>query len=111
MDPIWAHDPIQMCSGTVDCIEWEPGTEWWWCRKCGKCSNSQYLVHYVVMTPGHYLDLSYAQFMARRKTQGFPVAESEDQARHIMGVALRVAAANRPESFAKLVSSILQLSE
>lgn len=109
LDPIWAHDSIEKCAGTINDVEWEPGTEWWWCRKCGKCSNAHYLGHYIVETPRHYLDLSYKQFMTRRRTQGFPVAEAEDQARHIMGVALRVAAADRPESFGRLVENILQL--
>lgn len=111
MDPIWAHDTTQKCTGKAYDIEWEPGTEWWWCRACGKVSNSHYLEHYVVEEPGRYFDLSLAHFMERRKTQGLPVAEAEDQAHHIMGLALRVAAAHRPEALARLMDSVLRLGE
>lgn len=111
VDPIWAHDTITECSATHEDIEWEPETGWWWCRKCGKCSNAHFLEHIVVESPKRYYDLSLEQFMRRRSTQGFPSAEAEDQALHIMGVALRVAASKRPEAFARLVDDILQLSE
>lgn len=111
VSPTWAHDTIIKCEATVDDIEWEPSSSWWWCRKCGHCSKSHYLEHRVVEAPKQYFDLSIDQFLRRRSTQGLPSAEAEDQALHIMGVALRVAAAQRPESFARLVESILQLGE
>lgn len=109
IDPIWANDTVTQCEATVDDIEWQLGTTWWWCRRCGKCSNLQYLEHYIVEAPKQYYDLSLEQFLKRRETQGFPSAEAEDQALYIMGVALRVAASKRPEAFAGLVDSILRL--
>jgi len=111
IDPLWANDTLIQCDATIDDLEWEPQTSWWWCRKCGGCSNLHYVEHRVVETPKHYYDLSFSQFMKRRSTQGFPSAEAEEQAFHIMGVALRVAASKQPEAFAGLVDGILQLCE
>ena len=111
LDPIWASDTLVRCESTVDQMQWEAESGWWWCRKCGHCSNLHYMVHYVVESPKAYHELSLQQFFARRETQGFPYTDAHDQALHIAGVALRVAASKRPEEFAKLVDDILELAD
>jgi hypothetical protein len=111
IDPIWANDTLVQCAATVADLEWEPGTPWWWCRKCGKCSNLSYLEHFKVETPEYYYDLSLSHFLRRRQTQGLQAAEANNQAMHIMGVVLRVAASMPPVAFEKLVDNILQLGE
>lgn len=111
IDPIWAGDTVELCPANEDSIEWEPDSDWWWCRQCGHCSNLHYLVHHVVESPRAYYELSMKQFLTRRKTQGFPSKEAEEQAFYIMGIALRVAASERPEELSRLADKILRLCE
>lgn len=109
LDPIWADDTIIKCSATIHDLEYEPGTNWWWCTKCGKCSSAYFLEHYIVEAPRRYYELSFNQFIKRRSTQGLSNEEAIDQAYHVMGIVLRAAASKRPEDLIKLAEEILQL--
>lgn len=110
VDPLWAKDTLLIkCEATTDDLMWEATSDWWWCKLCGHCSNMYHITHYIAEVPKTYYDLSLAQFLTRRGTQGLPERCAEEQACHVAGVALRVAASKRPEEFAKLVDSILAL--
>lgn len=110
IDSIWAGDSLELCGSDADTIEWEASGSWWWCRKCGHSSNATVLTHYTVETPQLYRDLSMTHFIKRRGTQGLSDEVAMDQATHITGVALRVAASHRPSEFAGLVDKILELA-
>lgn len=111
IDPIWADDTLTICEATTDELMWESNSNgWWWCTKCGHCSNMHNTTHYIVESPEVYHQKSLTQYYKRRTTQGFPKQEAHDQALHIAAVALRVAASKRPEEFAKLVDDIIALA-
>ena len=110
IDSIWAKDTLTLCGADADSIEWEASGSWWWCRKCGHCSNAHRIEHYTVESSERYYDLSLDQFMTRRETQELGEDVAVNQSLHIMGVALRVAASHRPEEFAGLVDKILELA-
>ena len=110
VDSIWARDTLVVCDASTDKLQWEAESDWWWCRECGHCSNLHVITHYIAESPSHYYNLSLEQFYRRRETQGFPQDDAVNQALHITGVALRVAASKRPEDLAKLAQDILALA-
>jgi len=111
VSPMWAKDTMVVCSASVDELEWESNTDWWWCLRCGHCSNMHNNMHYVVESPESYHKLSLEQFYKRRTTQEYPKREAHEQALHIAAIAIRVAASKRPEEFAKLVDDIIALAD
>lgn len=112
VSPMWANDDLIVCLASVAELEWEANSSgWWWCLRCGHCSNMHNITHYVVESPERYHQLSLSQFYKRRDTQKFPRHDAHDQALHIAAIAIRVAASKRPEEFAKLVEDIIALAD
>ena len=108
LDPMWAGAERPECKATVDDINWEGETGFWWCRKCGYCSNGQRLGHCIPQNPVDYLRDSKALFTEQRRKQGLSDDEIQLQMDHITGVVLREAAARTPQEFALYIATFLQ---
>lgn len=106
LQPGWVKEPTA-CTGE---IEYEAGTKWWWCKACGHCSCLHMHTHYKPVHPSDYYKDSLNYFYQERERQGVSKALAEQQAQHVMGVALRMAASLHPEELAKYVDEYVLLS-
>ena len=90
LDPIWVPGPGDMlCNGEVD---WEGGTQWWVCTKCGYVGSAFTQKHKPVQHPTIYFLYSLLFFFLKRK-QDVPVFNTRMcQALFVAGASLRYAA-------------------
>lgn len=86
-------------------------SKWWVCQKCGYCSCWSNTTHCRPEHPEDYYKESLEFFYRRREEQGLTREQAKDQAHHIIGVALRMAAKLHPEDLARYVDQHLLLSD
>lgn len=106
LHPGWTAEPI-LCGGN---IEYEGSTLWWWCTSCGHCSCLATTKHYRAEHPNDYYKASLEYFYKERARQGVSTTLAEQQAKHVMGVALRMAASLHPEELGRYVDEHVLLS-
>lgn len=90
LDPTWTPGKGDMlCDGEA---EWEPGTSWWVCMKCGYVGSAYTTRHKPIQHPFTYLLHSLAFFFlkTRKATPSFDTQLC--QAFFVTGAALRYAA-------------------
>lgn len=86
LDPTWEPGPRDLlCGGEV---EWEPGTRWWVCQKCGFVGSSCSQRHRSAESPISFLLDSIRFFTAKRGNS----QRTLHQMAFIAGTALRYAA-------------------
>ena len=91
LDPTWEPGPRDaLCDGEVD---WEGGTRWWVCQKCGYVSDLFTNKHRPIQHPFEFLLESISFFQAKRK--GIDPRVALEQMAFIAGTALRYAAVAR----------------
>ena len=108
LDPTWHGKELPVCKGN---IEWEKESKWWWCRDCGYCSNWSTPTHYVPDHPSQAYKRNLEFFYQQRAKQGISKKLADEQALHIMAVALKAAAVTHPMLLSKLADRILQEAE
>ncbi len=88
LDPAWSPGPTDaQCDGDVD---WEPGTHWWFCKKCGRVSSLNFLRHKPVQSPFVFLLEAISFFQSKR--QALAPKTVMEQMAFVAGTALRYAA-------------------
>ena len=103
LDSLWREDhPI--CLATVDDLEWEENSHWWWCRKCGHCSNAHVIKHRVAEHPDVLHKRALAHFIAKRIEQGMTAEVATQQALHLQACVLKAAADISPESVGSYIN-------
>lgn len=100
LDPNFFSTQYVRCSGE---IEWENDGKWWWCRACGYCGCFTNVVHFAPELPDTYYQKSLDYFYKQRAMQGLTVQQAREQALHLMGIALRVAASMPPDELCRYV--------
>jgi hypothetical protein len=100
LDPSYFSTPMVQCEGPV---EWEKDEKWWWCRSCGYCGCYSRLTHFAPELPDTYYTKSLDFFYRQRASQGLTVQQAKEQALHLMGIALRMAAAMSPEDLCRYI--------
>jgi hypothetical protein len=90
LDPTWMPGPGDLlCDGQPD---WEPGTRWWWCTKCGYVGNAFTQKHKPIQQPSVYFLASLFFFMLKRREAAPEYQTRVCQALFVAGAALRYAA-------------------
>jgi len=100
LDPTWEPGPRDLlCDGEVD---WEPGTRWWVCQKCGFVGMSYTQRHRAAESPITFLMDAIRFFISKRGNS----QRTTHQMAFIAGTALRYAAVhpNLREYAARLVT-------
>lgn len=87
-DPAWQQTP-EACDGQVD---WEAGTRWWACTKCGHIGRATVTYHIPVMHPSAYLQRALSTFVKQRTEKGLSIQTVIAQAMFTVAVALQYAA-------------------
>lgn len=103
LDPTWNIERSRECTGEID---YEAGTNWWWCKKCGYCNKLSYTTrHKPIRDPFAYLMTSIDEFI---KT--VPLENRELRLRqlfHVAGVAIRYAARKSPAELEAYVQQLI----
>ena len=79
LDPTWLGVTPPSCDGE---IEWEKGSTWWTCTKCGYCGFWANTQHRAVPDPYHTFARYAVLFLMSRKAQGFTKKQSFQQLAH-----------------------------
>ena len=103
LDPTWQGEPT-FCDGKID---WEGGTTWWWCNKCGFCGCWNRTDHYPAqLDPMKKLLESIDFYFARRTEQKADLANAQAQALYVCATALRYAATIPPEHLGDYIQQL-----
>jgi hypothetical protein len=107
LDPTWSIARSVRCDGQIG---YEPGSKWWFCKKCGFCGNHGYgHAHRAIHNPTVYLANSINDYLLQREREGVDAETAMEQMVHIAGVAIRYAAAKKSEDIGSYVQQLIVL--
>lgn len=105
LDPTWTEERSKQCGGG---IEYEAGTDWWFCKKCGCCGNHDFAKkHRAINDPAVYFAQSMEDFLQRRAEEGVSREQALYQMFHVTGVALRYAGSIPSERLKDYVQQLI----
>jgi hypothetical protein len=105
LDPTWTTERSKPCGGD---IEYETGTKWWWCKKCGCCGSHDFAkMHRAINDPSVYCLQSVEEYLKRREQEGISREHAIYQMFHVAGVALRYAASVPTEELASYIKQLV----
>lgn len=111
LDPSWTPSVLNnLCDGEID---WEGGTGWWVCKKCGYVGSAYFNKHRPVESPAFYFLHSVLFYINKRAEEPSPVsperalADVFQQMLFIAGAALRYAATQKTKDLGKYVDKLV----
>jgi hypothetical protein len=96
LDPLWSGVDHPMCTATIDDIEWEAKSTWWWCRKCGHGSSAHMQQHRVAQWPQQLYNRAKEHFITKRMKQGLTREQADGQVLHLQAMILKAASELQP---------------
>ena len=107
LDPTWlgVQDDIE-CDGTV---EWEKGSKWWYCTKCGYCGFWARTQHKAVRHPYNTLLRNIRFFLKKREEQGYTPQQAILQLAHAAGAVTKLLMEHPPDKLSTLIEKIREV--
>jgi len=88
LDPAWQSQEA-LCGGEVD---WEGGSRWWFCTKCGYCGSATVTSHSIAVHPVDDVTAAIQFFMNKRLEEGLDFELAKNQLLFVAAAAIRYAA-------------------
>lgn len=105
LDPTWDAERTARCGGD---IKHEPGSDWWFCEKCGRCGDHDFArAHRPINDPVVFFAKSMEDYVAKRMEEGVSRELATRQMFHVAGVAIRYAASVKSEEIGDYVQRMV----